>query len=89
MLSPLQLYFANLKQQHQLNEIVVIEDRPVSTEPRRRIVMVSIDASDEAPREMAPQSVATDGKVAMNTHTNNTNPPSALPIRMKFVATTA
>ena len=88
MSSPIQIYFANLKQEHLLDDIVVIEDRSPSIQRQRKVVMPIMDTtSDESSCEMT-QPVATEEKAPMKTHISNTKP-IPRPVRMKIAATTA
>ncbi|CAJ1956829.1 unnamed protein product [Cylindrotheca closterium] len=103
MSSPLQIYFSNLKQQHRLDDIVVVEDRSPSSLPRRKVVMSNMVGmrSEESSSslssslcEIITQPLIATEDATMKTHdsnknNNNTAKPMPSPIRMKIAASSA
>ncbi|CAJ1935343.1 unnamed protein product [Cylindrotheca closterium] len=101
MSSPLQIYFSNLKQQHRLDDIVVVEDRSPSSLPRRKVVMSNMvgmrseeSSSSSSLCEIITQPLIATEDATMKTHdsnksNNNTAKPMPSPIRMKIAASSA
>lgn len=88
--SSLQLYFANLRQEHQVNEIYLVEDKSFSTTLSQDEATIPREASDESDScEITESSDDWRPIKPTTSSTSSANNPIEQPVRVKYAASTA